>query len=83
LLLKIPAREGGDVQVVGGVTIRGVYLGPKWSSVRVQTRFVGLLSLAAFFLAVALPLAVDAGVTVFVGVIARTLPPGLILNLVL
>ena len=81
--MKILACEGGDVQVVGPVSIRGVYLGPKCLSIRVQTRFVGLLSLAAFFLMVALPLAVDAGVTVFVGVIARTLPPRLILILVL
>ena len=82
-LLKILERVGGDVQVVGRVTIRGVHLGPKWSSVRVETRFIGLLSLAAFLLTVALPLAVDAGVAVLVGVIAGTLHPGVILSVVL
>jgi hypothetical protein len=78
--LKILDREGRDLQVVGLIIVCGVNLGPEWVSVGIQAWLFGLHPFAAFFLTVALPLAVDAGLPVLVGVAASTLPPGLVLR---
>ena len=69
-LLKILEHEGGNIHVVGRVAIRGFHLGPKWSSIGVQAWFVSLHPLAAFLMTMALQFAKDAGMSVFVGVVA-------------